>query len=65
MIGADVRFKNSGTAWNPNQGMCNVLQQICCRGCEEKRQVFKQSFNISKCIGVDLSVVEGLYSALF
>ena len=27
MMGADVQFKNSGAAWNPNQGMCNVLQQ--------------------------------------
>ena len=45
--------------------MCNVLQQICCRGCGEKKHVFLQSFNISKFIGVDLSVVEGLFSLLF
>ena len=25
MMGADMRFRNSWAAWNPNQGMCNVL----------------------------------------
>ena len=27
MMGADMRFRNSWAAWNPNQGMCNVLLQ--------------------------------------
>ena len=31
----------------------------------EKKQVFFQSFNISKCIAVGLSMMEGLFSFLF
>ena len=52
-MGADMRFRNSWAAWNPGQGMCNVLQQ---------------EFVIEVCgesIGVDLSMVEELFSLLF
>ena len=38
--------------------------EICCRGCGVK-QVFLQSFNIPKCLVVDLLMVEGLITLLF
>ena len=63
---ADMWFRNSWAAWNPNQGMCNVLwQKFVIELCGEKKQVFLQSFNKSKCIGIDLSMVEELFSLLF
>ena len=35
--GADMRFRNSWTARNPNQGLCNVFNiEIRYRGCGEK-----------------------------
>ena len=47
-------------------GMCNNLQQkFAVEVVEKKRKFSYISFNISKCIGVDLSVVEGLFSLLF
>ena len=39
--------------------------EICFRGCGEKKLVFLQSFNTPKCVGVDLSMVEVLFSLLF
>ena len=52
MMGTDTRFRNSWAAWNPNQGMCNVLwQKFVIEVCGEKKEVFLQSFSISKCIG--------------
>ena len=38
--------------------------ETCYRGCGEKKQLFLQSFNIPKCIGLDLSMVEGLFSGI-
>ena len=39
--------------------------EISYRGCGEKQQVFLESFHIPTCIGVDLSMLEGLFSLLF
>ena len=39
--------------------------EICYQGCGEKNQVFLQLFNIPKCIGANLLMVEGLFSLLF
>ena len=41
------------------------MMEICYRGGGEKKQVLLQLFNISKFIGVDLSMIEELFSLLF
>ena len=43
---------------------CNI-QKFVIEVVEKKKQVFLQLLNIPKCIGVDLSMVEGLFSLLF
>ena len=63
---ADMGFIKSWATRNLNQGICNVLQQkFVIEVSGEKREVFSQSFNISKCLGVALSMVEELFSLLF
>ena len=40
--------------------------EVCYRACAvERKQVFLQSFNIPKCIVIDLLMVDGLFSFLF
>ena len=42
----------------------SALSDYLYRDCEEKKQVFLQSFNLPKCIVVGLSIVDGLFSLL-